>query len=565
MKIAFIYPASPFDQKALGNVLPSGILYLTSMAEMRYGAQVDVYDARHGRPFPPPERLNDYDLIGFTGMSLQVSHALGLVKKVRKTGFKGGIVFGGPHASVAPEHLQTQEGIDAIFTGEAEESFIEYLNYLEGRKHRLFRVWIRKPGTGWKFYPGESFIENLDSLPFPAREKYGDLPERLGFINMTTTRGCPFQCRYCQPSREILFGKRVRRRSVENIIAEIEDGIKKYRITRFSIDDDSFTYNKREILKFCEAIKPYGLKWSCQSRSGIDRETLITMRDAHCDLILVGVESGSQRVLDLMDKRNTVEKNESFIKNCNEAGIQTWCNMTVGYPGETEEDIKLSLEFIRRTQPTQANVSQVTPCPGTYLCEDAKGDIIDLDWRIIGRHVHRPKFKSLAKKQILIEYYITLMNKRSDQPVSVDLVKLYPWLDYLCRRIPYLLRLLVHWQHSRREKLQKALQLARDGNLQKAVSILKGLRHWHSTRKDALGNLGWLYLSSGIPAKAIKYYSRLLKFAPQDVEARHLLALAFIKLNDREKASRELQECLRLDPLYQPARDTAEQYLLPVQ
>ena len=195
MKIAFIYPATQIDKKVLPNTLPIGLLYLTSMAEKAYGAQVDVYDSRHGTAFPGPERLNDYGLIGFSSMSLQVSEALNMAHKARKAGFKGSIAFGGPHASVAPEHLQAQAAVDAIFIGEAEETFLEYLRYIEGRKHRLSRVWIRKPESGWKFYPGESFIENLDSLPFPAREKYGDLPRRLGFINMTTTRGCPFQCR----------------------------------------------------------------------------------------------------------------------------------------------------------------------------------------------------------------------------------------------------------------------------------------------------------------------------------------------------------------------------------
>ncbi len=554
MRIALVYPATEIDRKVLPDCLPMGILYLAAVAEKVLGATVDVYDARHGRKFPRMKHINDYDVIGFSAMTMQARTALNLAKRARKAGFSGKLVFGGPHASVAPEHLMSQSCVDAIFIGEAEHSFIQYLNYIKGKPHQIERAWIRETnGSKWKHYHGEAFIEDLDSLPFPAREKYGDLPARLRSINMTTSRGCPFECNYCQPTKRLLFGRKVRRRSTENIVAEIEDAIHRFNITRFAIDDDTFPYPKSIVLEFCEAARPLGLKWSCQSRSDIDRETLTAMRDAGCDLVIVGAESGSQRMLDLMNKRNTVEKNAVFIKTCNELGINTWCNMMVGYPGETEEDMKLSLEFVRETQPTLTNVSQVTPFPGTHLWDKCKQDIINTNWNHIARHVHRPKFKSLARNQILIKNYITLMNKRWKQPVSADLVSLSALTWRLCCRVPYLLRVLVHREHSKQAALERALETARSGEIDHSIRQLKKLARRYSTRASALGHLAWLYLSTGRPSKAIEFYERLIRIQPENLEARHLLAKALLQIGRKEDAQAQVQESLRIDPNYVPS------------
>jgi radical SAM superfamily enzyme YgiQ (UPF0313 family) len=355
---------------------------------------------------------------------------------------------------------------------------------------------------------------------------------------MTTSRGCPYECKYCQPTKKILFGRKVRRRSTGNILAEIEDAVRRYQITRFAIDDDTFTFSKRAVLEFAEAVKPLHLNWSCQSRSDIDRETLVAMRDAGCDLIIVGAESGSQRILDLMNKKNTVETNAAFIRTCNELGIHTWCNMMVGYPDETEEDMQLSLDFVRKTQPTLTNVSQVTPFPGTYLWNEHQDDIIALEWDQVARHVHRAKFKSLAPKQLLIKNYITLMNKRWKQPVSADLIKLSRFTWWLCCHVPYLLRILVHRQHANQAALEAALEQARSGQLAQAIRRLKRLARRHSTRASALGHLAWINLSTGRPANAAKCYKRLLRLHPENVEARQLLAKALLDLGDAASGRR---------------------------
>ena len=122
-------------------------------------------------------------------------------------------------------------------------------------------------------------------------------------------------------------------------------------------------------------------------------------------MIFVGVESGSQRVLNLMGKSNSVAANHRFIRWCNELGIQTWCNIILGHPGETEKDMKLTLRFVDRAQPTCVCVSQATPFPGTFLWERNREDVIEATWDAMARHIRLPKFQSMSHLQPQIEDY----------------------------------------------------------------------------------------------------------------------------------------------------------------
>lgn len=537
MRIALVYPATTFDHRDCPEALPIGILYLAAVTETRQGATVDIYDSRHTSACPEASNVNDYDVIGFTAMTPQISVALHLARRVRKAGYRGSVVFGGPHASVASDHLRSQGVADAVLVGEAEETFPQYLSYLEGKRAGLQRAWIRDSKGDWRFHSGDGFVENLDALPFPAREKYGDLTARTRQINMTTTRGCPYQCRFCQPSKRILFGARVRRRSIENILAEIEDSVKRYGIEHVCLDDDTFTFHENAVLEFCEAIGPLRLQWSCQSRSDIRRETLQAMRDSGCDSLAVGVESGSQRVLDLMGKKNTVEKNEEFIRNCNELGIRTFCNMMVGYPGETPRDMEQSLAFVRKTRPSRVCVSQATPFPGTYLWEQNREDLIEHDWRKVARHAYWPKFKSMRPYQHLLHYYQYAMGKDWDEPLGADIIAhcgpLTRWvfrsrtvLPLVMRYLSFLLPALTRKGRRYLGALDTAVNLARSGNIEESVARLESLKRGFPRETGPLGHLGWIYLTTGRPEKAIENYGRLLALDPDNVEARDLLAKA---------------------------------------
>ena len=555
MRIAFIYPATEFDTRYHETALPIGLLHLTSVAERFHGTTVDIFDNRHGPERPTAEQLKQYDIIGFTAMSMQVTTALRIARGIRKDGFEGRLIFGGPHASVSTEHLMAQPEIDAVFIGEAEDTFAEYLKYLKGEDHTLSRVWIRDKNQGdeWTFFPGDCFIQDLDSVPIPAREKYEDLIRRTSAINITTTRGCPFNCNYCQPTKVILFGNRVRRRSNQNVVSELQDAIDKYGITRFSIDDDTFTFHKKSVMEFCEMVKPLGLYWSCQSRTDIDREILKAMKDSGHEMLFVGAESGSQRMLELMDKRNKVENNLEFIDTCNELGIFTWCNMMVGYPGETRKDMQMSLDFVRRAKPNRVCVSQVTQFPGTRLWSENKDDVIPLDWNDVARHVSIPKFRSMAGLQSVIRYYQLMMSKEGDLPLNAELLNLSPRMEKICRRFPGIAEMLLRRKTRGFKKITHALELARSGNVDQAINQLENLKKHSAGLKEILGNLAWLYLQTERPKLAAENYASLLKKDPDNIECRLLLAQSLVLIGKLGEAKSHLEEILHFAPTHERA------------
>jgi radical SAM superfamily enzyme YgiQ (UPF0313 family) len=428
VKIAFVYPATEFDIINHKDSLPNGLLYLAAVIEKENVAEVSLFDARHGEALPA--NPSEFDVIGFTAMSMQIDHAVELVQKVREQGFTGKIVFGGPHATVAPESLMQNPMIDAVFLGESEISFLLYLQFLNGTLPAPPATVLLRKAThaafvaeddGAPFAKGTTpveYVKDLDSLPFPARHHFAHVLRKIKFVNIFTCRGCPYNCEFCQPTKRILFGNKIRSRTAENIFQEIAEAVRLYGVTGFSIDDDTFTYNRKRILDFCAMVKNLGLLWSCQSRSDISEETLVAMRDAGCWLIFVGVESGSQRVLELMGKKNNIENNKQFIETCNGLGIKTWCNIMVGYPGETVQDLELTRQFVLKTKPTRACVSQATPFPGTDLYNKHKDDLLPIVWDRLARHIPYPRFKSMEHMQEVISLYQNLCSTGWDRPLE---------------------------------------------------------------------------------------------------------------------------------------------------
>lgn len=236
--------------------------------------------------------------------------------------------------------------------------------------------------------PNRGYIEDLDSLPFPARhllpmDKYKILGRKLTVIHVISSRGCPFQCTFCSSSA--LCGKRFRARSVENILDEIEEAAEKYKTRHIEFIDDTFTLNRRRIVEFCEEVKKRGLdiSWCCSSRvDTIDEDLMKKMKEAGCFIIFFGVESASQRTLDLIGKGITVDRAVKAINWAKKAGIEVLASFVIGFPWETRRDMKETIRFAVKLKPDFAEFSVATPYPGTALYEMAeKEGLIEVrDW-----------------------------------------------------------------------------------------------------------------------------------------------------------------------------------------
>jgi radical SAM superfamily enzyme YgiQ (UPF0313 family) len=225
----------------------------------------------------------------------------------------------------------------------------------------------------------KNFIENLDSLPIPSRElidmkKYSAhlKTQNTPATTIMTSRGCPFQCIYCSKP---ITGSKLRSVSPENVIKEIEHLINNYGIKEIIFYDDSFTLDRERAIKICDLIiqKNIRIKWQCETRVNlVDEGLLKKMKQAGCATIAYGIESGSNRVLNILKKGITTEQIKTAVGMTKKAGIQTIGYFMLGIPGETEKEITQTINFAKSLSLDFAQFAIATAYPGTELYQMAK-------------------------------------------------------------------------------------------------------------------------------------------------------------------------------------------------
>lgn len=272
--------------------------------------------------------------------------------------------------------LAENRAIDAVCRGEFELTVRELALALKGggdlsgvqglsyQKEGQIRVNEPRP-----------LIENLDSLPFPARhivksEGYrGALYSGERPTAMVSSRGCPYHCIYCLWP-DTLYGHGFRARSAANVVAEMEQVVRDYGVDEIYFDDDCLTLSKKRVLEICRLVveRGLGVKWICQARvDTVDRESLTAMKEAGCHYILFGVESGSAQILEIMRKSMSLERARETFKICRELGIRSQAFFLFGIPGETHETIRETIEFAKELDPYSAQFAIAIPHPGTQL------------------------------------------------------------------------------------------------------------------------------------------------------------------------------------------------------
>ena len=236
------------------------------------------------------------------------------------------------------------------------------------------------------------YIENLDTLPMPAWDLLKGFPERyqpplmsykeLPVASMVTSRGCPFQCIFCDRS---VFGNRYRCYSADYVIKMIEELVERYGIRHIIFYDDLFAASGARIKTICEEImsKKLNISWTCDSRvNTVTPETLALMKKAGCWEIAYGIESGSQKILDLVAKGITLEEIEKAVRWTHEAGLKVKGLFMMGHPLETRETIKETIDLAKRLPFDIINISKFTPFPGTEIYKDAhKYGQFSPDWK----------------------------------------------------------------------------------------------------------------------------------------------------------------------------------------
>jgi radical SAM superfamily enzyme YgiQ (UPF0313 family) len=376
-------------------VQPMGLLYLAAVLR-KAGHRVRIIDGEVERighdamaEIVAEERP---DLFGITCTTAQATRAFALADTVKRRVPGTFVVLGGPHASSLPERsLQEAPSLDAVVFGEGEQTILEIMDRLRSRA-TLEGV----HGTAFRDKDGivvnvaRELIGDLDSLPFPTwdlipMEKYVAstwFPNKVKqYTNIFTSRGCPYGCTFC--GAKTTWTRKFRARSPENVVAEMEEVYTRFGIPNFFISDDLFTLKRTRVLEICSLIleKKLPITWTCLSRvNTVDREMLARMKKAGCYLICYGLESGSQAILDKLDKGTTVEQGIEAVAMAKEAGIKVFGSFMIGSPGETPETVEATIRLIRTMKLDEVGLGVTTAYPGTDLFDTFGSDATGLDW-----------------------------------------------------------------------------------------------------------------------------------------------------------------------------------------
>jgi anaerobic magnesium-protoporphyrin IX monomethyl ester cyclase len=360
-----------------GNNLFLGIMTIASLLES-YGHHSEVVDADY-RAVADKLQKGDFKIVAFSTMSLYCQSYLRLNRKLKET-FPIFSVFGGPHPTYFPEMVH-QEGVDGVCIGEGEFAMLDLVENLSAGKPitDIPNWWVKKDGRIHK-NAVRPLIEDLDELPFPNHEIFRSVdPKGTWRTVVMTSRGCPYSCTYCfNNAYKKLYagcGKILRRRSVDDVIHEMET-IKRHSCYKYiHIIDDLFTLSSRWLKEFADAYgKRIRLPFSCFARvEHITPEVVNDLKRAGCGRIIVGVETGDERIRREIFKRNmSDEEIISAARMIKKMGIKLMTTNILGIPGASlDSDIK-TFELNARLKPDYAGVNLLQPYPGTEIYEYAR-------------------------------------------------------------------------------------------------------------------------------------------------------------------------------------------------
>ena len=331
-------------------------------------------------------RLNP-EIVGITCSSATYSRCVETAKAIKETLPSCKVIVGGWHPSYEPDSMLQHPEIDYVVMGEGERAVVELATQISkgGNEQAIAEI----PGVGCrcegkivKNLP--KFITNLDEVPFPARHLlpmhlYDRVIEYLNVKpvdNMNIMRGCPYNCAFCETRR--LWGTACRSFSPGRVAEEIQHLKANFGTKGIYFINDNFTIKKKETLELCELMRKNKLdiEWVCDTRVDlVSRELFREMKAAGCKTIWFGGESGSQRILDMLNKHVTLEQTEKAFKMCREEGIQTACSFLLGIPGETVAEMEATFKFARKLDPDWCRFNIYVAVPGSSLYEEvmAKG------------------------------------------------------------------------------------------------------------------------------------------------------------------------------------------------
>ncbi|MBL7197352.1 MAG: cobalamin-dependent protein [Candidatus Omnitrophica bacterium] len=390
-KIIFINPPLTLYQRygflggVLGQLQPVSLCYLAA-ATRKAGFETEIIDApalgMGVEEVAEKVITRSPKYVGITTTTCSVFNAGMLAKGIKERNHNIIIILGGVHISALPERtMEAFKEIDFGVIGEGEETVVELLHACEKKDdiRNVRGIITREKGAFMISSPSDP-ISDLDSLPMPAWDLLDDFSyynpnlsslHRLPVAALVTSRGCLRRCIFCD--NKLVFGNGVRTHSPEYIIEMIKHLRNNYHVKEIVFKDPDFTFSRNRAIKFCRMLKAEKLKitWSCMMRAdSADKDILVNMKDAGCWQVGIGIESGSQKILDFLKKDMQLERVEACVDLINKAGLNIISYFMLGAPLDSEDSINATRKFIKKLRIENLKLNFFTPYPGSPIYKD---------------------------------------------------------------------------------------------------------------------------------------------------------------------------------------------------
>ena len=453
----------PVESRLMTPYFPLGLLYLASTAR-ESGYEVSVFDAMFA--------TDDDAFLTALERERPTVVGIGVLATVRQAAFRlaalakawgATVIVGGADPTARPdiylEH-QVQNGhpVDVVVVGEGEETILEVLPPLMDNED--FAIALEDvPGVAFRDPAGQvvqtlrrPLIKDVDRLPFPARDLLNLDQYREAWrskhdhfsLSIIATRGCPYGCTWCQKS---VFGRSFRPRAPESVADEMAVIKEQHRPDQIRIVDDVMGIDREWVRAWHDAVleRDAVIPFECLSRVDLmDEEMARLLKEVGCRRIHFGAESGSQSMLDAMNKGTTVEQIDQAAELCRRLGIETYFYMMVGYPGETWLDLKRSVALLRRTRPDEFSTTIAYPLPGTPFYDEVRHRLSfagqhTVDWTHTAENrvlFERGRFSTLFYRRVIRWFHSEWRDARLEAGADVSSMdwvkaKLGVWRDRL--------------------------------------------------------------------------------------------------------------------------------------